>query len=86
MSNLNRPSLLHDRVHFAFQGAQILGDDLYGKPSKLINRHALHAYKLSFANPINDEKTELFAPLPPDMAIIIEEYFGKDFILNGRKN
>ncbi|MBR2381881.1 MAG: RluA family pseudouridine synthase [Clostridia bacterium] len=74
------------RVHFAFQGAQILGDDLYGKPSKLINRHALHAYKLSFANPINDEKTELFAPLPPDMAIIIEEYFGKDFILNGRKN
>ena len=74
------------RVHFAFQGAQILGDDLYGKSSKLINRHALHAYKLSFANPKSDEKMELFAPLPPDMASIIEEYFGKDFTLNGRKN
>ena len=74
------------RVHFAHQGAQILGDDLYGKPSNLINRHALHAYKLSFVNPKNDEKTELFAPLPPDMAEIIEEYFGKDFTLDGRKH
>lgn len=73
------------RVHFAHLGAQILGDDLYGNPSTLINRHALHAYKLCFFNPQNDKKNELFAPLPNDMAKIIEKYFGKDFTLNGRK-
>ena len=73
------------RVHFAHLGAQILGDDLYGNPSTLINRHALHAYKLCFFNPQNDKKNELFAPLPNDMAKIIEKYFGKDFTLNERK-
>lgn len=66
------------RVHFAHLGAQILGDDLYGEPSPLINRHALHAHKLCFIHPKAQSQTEIIAPLPEDMKAIIEEYFGKD--------
>lgn len=36
------------RVHFSAIGHGLLGDDLYGRASKLINRQALHAWKLSF--------------------------------------
>lgn len=36
------------RVHFAAIGHPLLGDYLYGTPTKLINRHALHAATLSF--------------------------------------
>ena len=74
------------RVHFAYLGAHILGDDLYGKESPLINRHALHAYKLCFSHPKTNTETELFAPLPQDIKNIIDEYFGKDIINNGTKN
>ena len=74
------------RVHFAHIGAQILGDDLYGIPSPLINRHALHAYKLCFEHPHTNNTVEFFAPLPEDMAKIIENYFGKDPDIYGRKN
>ena len=74
------------RVHFTHMGAQILGDDLYGVPSNLINRHALHAYKLCFEHPDSKDFIELFAPLPDDMAKIIEKYFGKEFIPNGTKH
>ena len=73
------------RVHFAHLGAQILGDDLYGNPSNLINRHALHAYKLCFEHPDSKDFIELLAPLPDDMAKIIKKHFGKEFIPNGRK-
>lgn len=36
------------RVHFAAIGHPLLGDSHYGQPSKLLDRHALHAYSLSF--------------------------------------
>lgn len=74
------------RVHFAHLGSPILGDDLYGKKSDYINRHALHAVSLRFDHPNSNERFELFAPLPPDMQSIIEQYFGKDIIEYGRKN
>ena len=74
------------RVHFAHLGAQILGDDLYGTPSNLINRHALHAYKLCFEHPDSKDFIELFAPLPDDMATIVEKHFRKEFIPNGTKH
>ncbi len=36
------------RVHFAAIGHPLIGDTTYGTASKHINRHALHAYNLSF--------------------------------------
>lgn len=36
------------RVHCAAIGHPLIGDALYGSSSKLINRQALHAYRLSF--------------------------------------
>lgn len=67
------------RVHFAHLGAQILGDDLYGEKSDMIERHALHAYKLTFNHPKTYEMIEIKAPLPKDMQFIIENNFGGEF-------
>ncbi len=36
------------RVHFASIGHPLVGDKLYGRTSKHIKRHALHAYELAF--------------------------------------
>ena len=36
------------RVHFAAIGHGLMGDCVYGKVSKMINRQALHSWKLSF--------------------------------------
>lgn len=41
------------RVHFASIGHPLLGDDLYGTKSDLINGQALSCYKLSFYHPIS---------------------------------
>lgn len=72
------------RVHFAHKEAQILGDDLYGESSNLINRHSLHAYRLSFEHPVTKEQMSLFAPLPDDMKTVIENCFGKEYLHYGR--
>lgn len=55
------------RVHLASINHPILGDSLYGKESKLIDRQALHAYKISFIHPVTKEKIEITANLPDDM-------------------
>ncbi len=39
------------RVHFAHLGHPILGDEIYGAPSPLIPRHALHALSISLPLP-----------------------------------
>ena len=64
------------RVHFSHIGHPILGDTLYGRPSELINRQALHSYKLSFIHPITKKIITLEAPIPDDMKFI---YIQKNF-------
>ena len=68
------------RVHFAHLGSPILGDDLYGTPSTLISRHALHAHKLNFVHPDTCNEMKIQADLPDDMREIIETYFGKELL------
>ena len=55
------------RVHFAYKGNSILGDTLYGLETNLINRQALHAWRLSFIHPISKEEIIIEAPLPEDI-------------------
>lgn len=60
------------RVHTAYIGNPIIGDTLYGHSSELIDRQALHSYKISFIHPITKAKLELTAPLYDDMKKLID--------------
>ena len=59
------------RVHFSYIGHPILGDTLYGSHSEIINRQALHSYKLTFIHPVTKKVVSLEAPLPNDIKNII---------------
>ena len=61
------------RVHFAHLGASIVGDDIYGKESKDIDRHALHAARMSFYHPEDGRSITVSAPLPDDMLALYEK-------------
>lgn len=57
------------RVHFVSIGHPLIGDVVYGKKSKLIKRHALHAHNLEFE--FQGKKYAFEAPLPEDMQTLI---------------
>ncbi len=63
------------RVHFASLGHPITGDDLYGTPSDLISRHALHACKLRFPHPTEAAVLTVTAPLTDDLTHLINRFF-----------
>lgn len=60
------------RVHLKHITHPIIGDDLYNPNYNDIKRHALHSYKLDFIHPITNKKMSITAPLPRDMASIID--------------
>ncbi len=57
------------RVHMAYIGHSVLGDDVYGKPYKNLEGQCLHAKKIGFVHPITKEYLEFDSQLP--------EYFEK---------
>jgi len=59
------------RVHAAAIGHPIIGDVTYGSTSRLINRQALHAYKLSFT--YQDIPHVYQAPLPQDFLDLLNK-------------
>lgn len=60
------------RVHMAYLGHPIVGDSLYGNESSLINRQALHAYKVEFIHPLTKQEMNIVSPIPEDMKNIIK--------------
>jgi 23S rRNA pseudouridine1911/1915/1917 synthase len=54
------------RVHMHHKGAPLVGDPIYGKPSKtseLTGRLMLHAWRLSFNHPITGKRHHFEAPI-----------------------
>jgi 23S rRNA pseudouridine1911/1915/1917 synthase len=74
------------RVHMAYAGHGLLGDQTYGGkrrlPEKLFgpaaelanafSRQALHAATLGFVHPVTGEELEFESPLPVDMANLVD--------------
>lgn len=54
------------RVHMQAAGHPLLGDTLYGEPSNLINRQALHASRIDFEHPVTMKPMSVSARLPDD--------------------
>ena len=54
------------RVHLAAAGYPVVGDSMYGEPSRLIRRQALHASAITFHHPDNKKITTVRAPMPTD--------------------
>ncbi len=54
------------RVHLNSLGCPILGDNLYGNSSPLINRQALHAYKIELIHPFTLKPFTITAKPPND--------------------
>ncbi|GAI74003.1 unnamed protein product [marine sediment metagenome] len=62
------------RVHLAFIGFPIVGDQLYGhrRQGLKIKRQALHSYVLGFVHPASKKYMEFSTPLPKDMQELID--------------
>ena len=55
------------RVHFASIGFPLVGDEIYGKSDKALNRHFLHADRLGFHHPSTLEHVEFTSDLPQEL-------------------
>ncbi|ULH16822.1 RluA family pseudouridine synthase [Deinococcus sp. KNUC1210] len=55
------------RVHLLHLGSPILGDTVYGRPSEVMGRQALHAWKLELPHPRSGEMLHLYASPPDDL-------------------
>ncbi len=64
------------RVHFAWMGFPLVGDRVYGrrrpKHALPLQRHFLHAQSLTLRLPSDEREVTFTAPLPPDLAVILE--------------
>ena len=55
------------RVHLASIGHSIIGDSLYGKKSKTIDRQFLHSHLLELVHPSTESSMAFKSPLPLDL-------------------
>jgi 23S rRNA pseudouridine1911/1915/1917 synthase len=59
------------RVHFAYIGHPLCGDDLYGGDLEGINRQALHCGKLKFPDVDTGKVIEVTSTIPDDMLRLV---------------
>jgi len=67
------------RLHLAFLGCPIVGDTIYGRkaPTIELNRHFLHAAKISVRFPGEKEPCTFEAPLPAELQTVLDNLRGK---------
>ena len=61
------------RVHFAYIGHPLCGDELYGGSLEHIDRQALHRSRMVFEHPVSKAVLSFESPLPPDMQKLLDE-------------
>jgi 23S rRNA pseudouridine1911/1915/1917 synthase len=69
------------RLHFAYLRCPIVGDTVYGRrvPSLPLRRQFLHAAQLSFDLPGSGRRMTFVAPLPDDLAEVLQQLPGRPF-------
>jgi len=63
------------RAHLQARGWPLVGDPVYGigdHSGGPISRQALHAWRISFTHPFDGRPVVVTAPIPPDMAALLE--------------
>ncbi len=55
------------RVHLGHLGHPLLGDELYGGNCQIIDRQALHAWRLTLRHPVSNHLHAIEAPIPADI-------------------
>jgi 23S rRNA pseudouridine1911/1915/1917 synthase len=64
------------RAHLAASGWPLVGDPVYGTGDHVsgpMSRQALHAWRVSVQHPADGRRLAITAPLPPDMAALLDE-------------
>lgn len=61
------------RVHLAYIGHPVLGDDVYGKPYKNLTGQCLHARKIGFIHPRTGEYLEFTSDLPEYFVYVLNK-------------
>jgi 23S rRNA pseudouridine1911/1915/1917 synthase len=62
------------RVHMAFIGCPVVGDEIYGfrKSSLILGRHFLHASRLTIVLPGEDNPRTFEAPMPDELVRVLQ--------------
>ena len=61
------------RVHMAYLGCPLFGDEVYGRRSPDLNRHFLHANVLGFRHPVTAEPTTFRSGLPAELEQVLQD-------------
>ncbi len=59
------------RVHLAYLGYPVFGDEVYGRRSPGLERHFLHASELGFLHPISRQPVTFQSDLPPELQQVL---------------